>query len=298
LGIETVIVVSSNLAEAHLLEPVVEELKKKQEVKTIFLKLENYIPKVFTKIVMEKNPSIVIIPCDREEMLRVAIELFYNKIPMAHFHAGDISKEGSFDDIARHMITLMCDVHFCNGSKAKKRVVTLLKTIGKSAKHVYNVGTTAFDNVEIDYSIVPNEPFDLVLYNSPTRRFEDIDKDLEKIEKMLDKRTIWIYPNKDRGYERIISWIEKLKQKNTNITTYFRVPHPQFLGLIEKCDRFIGNSSSIILEAPYFKTKTVKIGLRNNGREIPEFRKGASKRIADIIVRWLDEKKKVGKAKN
>jgi len=295
---KTVVVISSNPAETHLLEPVVEELKKRQEIETIFLKLENYIPKVFSKIIMEKNPSIVVVPCDREEMLRVAIELFYNRIPMAHFHAGDISKEGSFDDIARHMITLMCDVHFCNGSKAKKRVETLLKTIGKCARHVYNVGTTAFDNVEIDYSIVPNEPFDLVLYNSPTRRLEDIDRDLEKIEKMLNKKTIWIYPNKDVGCERIIGWIERLKQKNSNITTYYRVPHPQFLGLIKKCDRFIGNSSSIILEAPYFKTKTIRVGLRNRGREIPEFRKGASKRISDIILRWLNEKEKMGKTKD
>lgn len=280
---KTIIVLSSSRAEKHLLEPVVDELRKNKRFNVIFWHMELDECKNVADKIEQLKPHLVIVPCDRQEILRTAIELFYKRIPMAHFHAGDISKEGSFDDIARHMITLMCDIHFCNGDKAKKRVQTLLKTIGKSAKHVYNVGTTAFDNVKIDYSKVPDEPFDLVLYNVPTKKPEEMDKDLDKIESMLDKKTVWIYPNTDPGHWHIIGRIEQVKRKNENVITYVRLPHSQFLGLMKKCERFIGNSSSMFLEAPYFGTKIVPIGSRNIGRETPTLKKGASKRIADIL---------------
>lgn len=250
MGNKTIVVLSSNRAEKHLLVPVVNELKKRDGFDVIFFHIENFSPIDVAKRLLEIKPAITIVPCDREEMLRVAVELFYNRIPMAHFHAGDISQEGSFDDVARHIITLMCDIHFCNGAKAKKRVQVLLRTIGRPANYVYNVGTTAFDDVEIDYSKVPDEPFDLVLYNVPTKKPEKVDKDLDEIEKMLDKKAVWIYPNIDRNYEKIIKGIERIK-KDKDIITYVHLPHSQFLGLIEKCDRFIGNSSSLFLEAPF-----------------------------------------------
>lgn len=286
MGGKTIVVLSSNSAERHLLEPVVFELKKRNKFDVIFCYvMELSTPRDIVKKLKELEPVVVIVPCDREEMFRIVVELFYNHIPMAHFHAGDLTKDGSFDDIARHMISLMCDVHFCNGIQSKRRVQSLLKLIGKPYNHVYDVGTTAFDNVKISYSDVPNEPFDLVLYNVPTRKPEEMDKDLDTIESMLTKKTVWIYPNIDPGYEKIIQRIEDIKKRNTDIVTYTRIPHSKFLGLIEKCDRFIGNSSSIFLEAPYLKAreKIIHIGSRNRGRETPKLRKGASKRIANIL---------------
>lgn len=283
----TIVVLSSNRAEGHLLEPLVDELKKRNKFDVMFWRIDIFTITVDDLVNRLKslNPIIVIVPCDREEMFRITVELFYNHIPMAHFHAGDLSKEGSFDDITRHMITLMCDVHFCNGMEAKKRVQTLLRTIGKPTTHVYNVGTTTFDKMKIDYSEVPNEPFDLVLYNVPTRKPEEMEHDLDLIESMLNKQTIWIYPNVDPGYERVIQRIEQVKKRNTQVTSYVKLSHPKFLGLVEKCDRFIGNSSSMFLEAPFLKSrkKIIHIGSRNLGRETPRLKKGASKKIVSIL---------------
>jgi len=285
---KTIIVLSSSRAEKHLLAPVVDELRKYKRFNVIFWHMELDEYKNVADKIEQIKPHLVIVPCDRQEILRTAIELFYKRIPMAHFHAGDISKEGSHDDVARHMITLMCDIHFCNGEKAKQRVKTLLKTIGKDYSHVYNVGTTFLDNINIDYSQVPNEPFDLVLYNVPTKKPEEMDRDLRKIKRLLNKKTIWIYPCVDEGYKKIIEAIEEFK-KEKDIISFTFLPHEQFLGLVEKCDRFIGNSSSMFLEAPYFKPKEkiIHIGSRNLERETPKLRKGASKRIAKILERIL-----------
>ena len=121
----------------------------------------------FTYAYLNNRPGLVFTPFDRPEMIFATLAAFYQNIPVAQVHAGDKSK-GTWDDTTRHSISLYATLHFCNGEKSKRRVERLLKSIGKENTRVFDVGSTAFDGIELDESIVPRQPYNLVLYNVPS----------------------------------------------------------------------------------------------------------------------------------
>jgi UDP-N-acetylglucosamine 2-epimerase len=79
-------------------------------------------------------------------------------------------------------------------------------------------------------------------------------------------QTIIMYPNCDLGASQFIRAIEVLKNVPF-IHIYKNLPRPVYLGLLKYAAAMIGNSSSGIVEAPFFGTPVVNIGSRQSGRE-------------------------------
>lgn len=231
------------------------------------------------------RPTLVITFSDRKEQIFVALAALFLNLRVAQIHAGDISAEGLWDDRVRHMISLCCDYLYCNTKESGNRVKELVKLTGSSSK-VFVVGSTAFDDLEIDTSACPEKPFDLVVYLPPTRRPESISEDLNRIESMLDKPTIWIGSSGDPKSSEIAERVEEMKKRH-NIIHYANLPRPKFLGLLKHCDRAIGNSSSFFCELPFFHKQHIHIGVRNMKRERIMPRVGGSDRIVDIIKEEL-----------
>ena len=84
--------------------------------------------------------------------------------------------------------------------------------------------------------------------------------------KIFKQEVIVIYPCSDQGYEGVIKSIEKIK-KSKKIHVYRSIDSFDFLGILNYCQTFIGNSSSGIIEAPYFYKPFVNLGERQNNRE-------------------------------
>ena len=61
---------------------------------------------------------------DRYEVFSAAIACILNDVKIVHIHGGELS-EGSKDDIFRHSITKMSNLHFVSTSEYKKRVLQL-----------------------------------------------------------------------------------------------------------------------------------------------------------------------------
>lgn len=223
---------------------------------------------------------------DRTEMLGAALAFFKNNIPIAQIQAGDQSLEGTHDDITRHQITLCSTVQFCNGMNSYWRVIYILMPLDRSTKNCYEVGSIQFDDLEIDYSAIPDEPFDLVLYNAPTRKPDLIPRELDEIESMLDKLTLWVEPNEDTGRDLILERMKTLEEEG-RVKMIQTLPRTQFFGLLETSVRCIGNSSSFFLEIPYLDKQHIHIGVRNKGRE-RVFRPGGSVRIIEALERFFD----------
>jgi UDP-N-acetylglucosamine 2-epimerase (non-hydrolysing)/GDP/UDP-N,N'-diacetylbacillosamine 2-epimerase (hydrolysing) len=159
--------------------------------------------------------------------------------------------------------------------------------VGKPTENCFHVGSFAFDNIALDYSIVPKEPFDLVLYNPLTRRLDVMPKELDEIEALIGERlTLWVHPNEDEGRQIVVDRIKKL-EKAGKVKGLKTVPRPQFLALMERAERVIGNSSSFYLELPYWNKHHIHIGLRNKNRERIEVKPGASKRIVEIVEKFF-----------
>ena len=79
--------------------------------------------------------------------------------------------------------------------------------------------------------------------------------------KIFKQEVIVIYPCSDQGYEGVIKSIEKNQKKSKKIHVYRSIDSFDFLG-IQLLPNFIGNSSSGIIEAPYFYKPFVNLGER------------------------------------
>lgn len=287
-----IVVAYSNRSEYGLLVPVIKRLKRHFEVVEFDMgdmggevfELGGLYEKAFT-FIRESAPVCVITPFDRKEQIFVALAARMLNLRVAQIHAGDISREGCWDDQVRHMISLCCDYLFCNGEESAERARRLVRLTGSSAK-VYEVGSSAFDDIEVDMSSCPDGKFDLIVYSPPTKRPDLIEKELDEIESLLDKPAIWIGPSGDPGSDLVIGRVREI-QKRHDVVFYQNLPRPKFLGLLKRCERPIGNSSSFFLELPYFGKRHVHIGARNKGREVVKIRPGGSDRIAEILRKEL-----------
>jgi len=157
---------------------------------------------------------------------------------------------------------------------------------------VYDVGSTAIDDIEIDVSMVPGcHSYDLILYHPPTNDPELINRELDEIENLLDPvvPVRWCYPNRDPGSDIIVERINSL-----DVDSSTELPRPVFLGLVKHCSRFIGNSSSMVCEAPMWLSPDhiIHIGDRNKNRSFDEIRPGGTDRIIKVLeeIDWNDLK--------
>lgn len=290
---QKIVVCWSNRSEKGLLEPVIRRLKRHFEVIEFNMgggEDPFYLGCLYESAYAffhECQPDLVITPFDRKSQIFAALAAKMLNLRVAQIHAGDISLEGTWDDSIRHQISLNCDYLFCNGEESAERARKLIKLTGGSTK-VFEVGSTAFDYIEVDISACSDGKFDLVIYHPPTKRPDLIESELDEIESLLDKPTIWIGPSGDPSSDQIIARAKKL-EKEGKIKFYQNLPRPKFLGLLKECTRPIGNSSSFLLELPYFGKKHIHIGVRNRGRETVKIKTGGSDRIAEILRKELEE---------
>ncbi len=180
-----------------------------------------------------EEASIVICVGDRPEIHEVAVKAFLENKYLIHYYAGvTMDYLAGFDDYLRHCITIMSSEQWVENKRCARVVKKLCKLINKKS-NIKIVGSNHLLDVELDYSKVPEEPYNLVLYNSCTKIKE-----------------IFIGPNPDQSYANL--------------------PQEQLLGLIKKCNKFLSNSSAIVYEAPFLikKNQIIHLGKRNRGRKL------------------------------
>lgn len=310
-----IMICTANQAERGLLEPIFKRIKENPELKLIKVNFSQIavtfagVYKRAVHLINVKKPDIVLVPCDRREMLAVAIAAFYSNVFLAHFEAGEIDT-GSPDDMTRMIISRLSHIMFCNTEKAKNNLVKL----GEEPKRVFNVGFTCADDIEPTLFIkklysLPEE-FDLLLLHPNSYSKEETIKDIETANAFVKSQagfeafpgqplagfTVVLYPNNDLYCEEIINWIKTIENE-PNIKVLPRVPRNDFLGLLKNCKNYIGNSSAACYEAELFGTKCIQIGERNANRDRLKPEPGGSDKIVEILSSIkLDEdflKKKV-----
>ncbi len=231
----------------------------------------------FSKKLKQIKPDIVLMLGDRYEIFSCAISASFLKIPIAHFNGGEVTS-GAFDEWIRHSITKMSTIHFVANKKYQNRVIQL----GENKRNVFNVGGLSSDNVrktktlkkrEIEktcnfrfYSkniLVTFHPVTLGEKDSK-KYFKEIILALEKLEETL---IIFTFPNADNDNLSIINMIKKFVKKNKNAICFISLGRKKYLSIMKYCDAVVGNSSSGLLEAPYFNIPTINIGNRQEGRE-------------------------------
>jgi len=294
-----------NRAEEGLTRPIRNRLRRSPDFELMELDVVGYdfgtsyeIADAHFKIF---KPDMAFIPCDRFEILACALAAFFNNIPIAHDGAGDTEEiDADHTGTIRQMISLMADLIFVYGEDRKAWLIQR----GMTPDKIFSVATTAFDDLVIDESLglkLGKGRYDMVLYHPLSAYPEKMDGELQEIAALIHDnkndgiKTIWLKPNIDPGNEEIIAFASSVGFKILH-----SYPRDTFVGLMKNCRRFIGNSSSMIYEAPFFlkPKQIIQVGIRNRGRAPPEKIAGyvsqsGSDQIVDILRRWDCEKKNV-----
>lgn len=239
----------------------------------------DYTSTALTKIgytLKKFSPKALIILGDRYEILGAAIAANFLRIPIYHFHGGERT-EGAIDESIRHSITKFSSLHFVANDIYKKRVIQL----GENPKSVFNVGGMGIDIINKTKKINKNELAKLLNIkfkkktflitfhpvtlenNSAKLQFTNL---LSALKNYKDTTFIFTSPNSDTNNNIIIKSTINFTKKNSNSYFFKSLGKEKYYSMLKIVNLVIGNSSSGILEAPYFKIPTVNIGDRQNGR--------------------------------
>ena len=259
----------------------------------------------FAEIFNKLKPDINLILGDRDEALASTLAASHMNIPNAHIHGGDRSQAG-IDEYNRHAITKLSNIHFAATCKSKERIIKM----GENSSFVYFTGSPGIDEIfsndvsdknflEKKYNIKFSGDEILFLHHpvttQPQLTKQQISIILTSI-KNISKTTIAIAPNSDAGNEEIFNALQKLSIKHNWLKLYKSIPRSDYLGLLQNCGVLVGNSSSGIIEAGYFKIPVVNIGIRQKNREkssnVMDVEKIISTNIQKSILNALKIKEK------
>ncbi|MDW7650513.1 MAG: UDP-N-acetylglucosamine 2-epimerase [Bacillota bacterium] len=225
-----------------------------------------------------QKPDFILLLGDRLEMLAAAIAAHYQNIGIIHLHGGEIS--GSADDLIRHAISRLSHLHFVATLQAKER----LQTWGEDAWRINAVGSlrkTDIDRIiNLDeflkkayrkkyFSHLCKKTILLVIHpdSKDAVPFHLQISTVLRALHSLDAGIIIVGSNSDAGGGIFAQYIRQFVQENNSTQFFPTIPHDEYLYLLQHVDVIVGNSSSGIIEAPFFSLPCINIGLRQNGRE-------------------------------
>lgn len=281
-----ILAVSGSRADYGLLKIVVDALEKDPFFDVKLCREWGYgFAQAFTDTgyrLDQDKPDMVLVLGDRFEILATTTAAHLSRIPIAHIGGGDVTK-GSYDDAMRDCISRMADVCLVTSGAALDR----LNHMGFCNVHL--VGSPG-----VDYILTGKwkkerpikESYVVVSYQAET---VDGTNEIVDILKSLPsgKKAVFIMPNPDRGSEHIRNAINTWKYTaiRVEVPVFESLPHNEFLNLIYHCDEFIGNSSAMLYEAPFFDppVKCRMIGKRQKGRVPPLGDGHACERIIKVL---------------
>lgn len=241
--------------------------------------------KEFSKIIdslcqnLQKDaPDVMFLLGDRFETYAAALACHFCEVPIIHSGGGTITK-GAYDNIYRYNISNLATYHYATSKGNYNRLLGLPVTVDDN---IFFTGSFAIDainefknNPRPIQEIVPgleSGNFCLITFHSATRAKENVAEMMnEVILKVLSsgKQVLLTYPNNDPGYKQILEVIEKWRSKN-NVFVREHLGANGYYAALKDCLMVIGNSSSGIVEAPYFNKTVINIGTRQEGREADE----------------------------
>lgn len=224
---------------------------------------QNGINKIFNAFEFD---SVVILGDRIERLPIVSAAIAYRKF-IFHIHGGEITT-GALDEQVRHMITKSAHLHFTICEKYKANVLNMAEEYFR----VHNVGALGIENILKNKEKKNNNNKHKVIftYHPETLKNEfNWKKNFLKIANELNKFNLKIIitsPGHEINTKNHIKYINSFIKNKKNFLFEKSLGANKYFKTLEECLFVIGNSSSGIIEVPYFKIPTINIGLRQNGR--------------------------------
>ena len=228
-----------------------------------------------TKLLKNKKFDCFFIHGDRIETLAAASVLTFSKIKIAHIEGGELS--GTVDEMIRHSVTKLSHIHFVTNNAAKKVLINsgekkenifvtgspdidfLNKSLRPKIKEVKKKYDINFDNYAISFL----HPVTTQTKKENKRNAEIYFSCLLKMKKL---NIVQFVPNNDDHSLVILTTLNKILKKKNNVKILRSMRFEHYLTLLENSQFIIGNSSSAIMEAPYFNVPAINIGDRQLNR--------------------------------
>lgn len=167
------------------------------------------------------EPDIVIALGDRSEAFATAIASVYLNIPFAHINGGDVSGT-TLDESIRHAITKLAHIHFVHTKTNAKRI----EKMGEEKKRIFVTGALTIDSIK-QLNLMSKEDL-FKKYNL---------KPYEKTFLILHHPTTTL---KDKGFSQfkeLIYALEELKKQTVLIYPNCDAGSKNFIDLIEKYEK-------------------------------------------------------------
>lgn len=226
-------------------------------------------------IFQNNKPDALMILGDRYELLGVISVGITMKIPIIHLCGGE-STEGAIDEQVRHAVTKAAHLHFVQN----KVYLNNLVKMGEEDWRVHDVGYFAYEGIkkldlltkkqlENQLDINFEKTIVLVGYHPVTLEGMPLEEQMNNLFQALQKfdvQIIFTFPNADEGSNVIIKSISQFAATRPNTRTFKSLGQLKYYSLLKHASIMVGNSSSGILEAPFFGLPVVNIGIRQQGR--------------------------------
>jgi UDP-N-acetylglucosamine 2-epimerase (hydrolysing) len=222
--------------------------------------------------VREHRPDVIVVHGDRVEALAGAIVGAMNNVLVAHIEGGE--RSGTVDELVRHAVTKLAQVHFVANDEARGRLIQM----GEDPDCVLVIGSPDVDvmlsgalpglaDVRKKYAI-DFARYGIFTYHPVTTELGALEQNIARtIDGILASGRSWvaIYPNNDAGSDVVLRALEKVKD-HPHLRLIPSMRFEYFLTLMKHADVVCGNSSAGIREAPVYGVPTVNVGTRQNQR--------------------------------
>ena len=229
--------------------------------------------KGINKFINNTKTDLIVVHGDRVESLAGAITGCLNNIKVAHIEGGEIS--GTVDEIIRHSISKLSHLHFVTNRIAKQRLIQM----GESNSNIFTIGSPDVDiilkkglpklNLVKKRYNIKFENYAICIFHPVTTEPKKIEYQIKSLLNLLVKikfNYVILLPNNDLGSEIILEKILLLKKKYKNFKILSSMRFEYYLTLLKNSNFIIGNSSSGIMEAPYYGVPTIDLGSRQKNR--------------------------------
>lgn len=231
----------------------------------------------FADLFTRRRPDMLLILGDRYEALAVACAASIAHIPIAHLHGGETT-EGALDEGFRHAITKLSYLHFTSCEAHRQRVIQL----GESPRRVFNTGAPGIDNIreiklldkaalsETLHFDLQRAPYAVVTFHPATQEpgsaRAQVSELLQALDAFPELSLLFTKSNADAGGGEINLLLDAYAAGRENALCVSSLGSLRYLSALRGAQMAVGNSSSGIIEAPYFGIPTVNIGDRQRGR--------------------------------
>lgn len=239
----------------------------------------------FARRLSEQPCDLLILVADRAEMLAAATAALVLRIPILHIEGGERS-EGAIDNAVRDALTAMSHVHAVTTESARARVISM----GEEPWRVHRIGAASLDHlthgagepdpgpVLAGLGLDPSAPLLLAAVH-PVTLAPDPCEDARRLIEALDAlaadgslagtQVLFAFPNADDGGREVRRICTAWAAAHRAAVAVQLEAEEWFALLRSRHTRgIVGNSSSVVMEAPAVRLPGVLIGERQRGREL------------------------------